>query len=245
MARAVYLMARWHFKPPTWAVLGMVPALALLMSLGVWQLHRGQAKELMLAHYAEAGAQAAVAFNPKQVATMQPLRVELIGNYDDQRQLLLDNQSNHQRPGYEVWTPLRLADGTLLLVNRGWIPQSGTRAEPPSPAVPKGEQHIVGYWRGLSEPGMRLGQAACAKATRFPQIVNYPKVDELQCTLGESLLNGELLLDAAADGGFVREWNFDNGFPPTRHYGYAAQWFALALTLLAFFIKLNLKRSHD
>lgn len=238
-------MARWHFKPPLWAVLGMVPGLVLLLSLGTWQLHRGQAKQAMLDHYAAAGTQAAVAFNPKQLATLQPLRVELSGRYDDQRQLLLDNQSNHQRPGYEVWTPLRLADGALLIVNRGWIPQSGTRAQPPSPAAPQGEQKISGYWRALAEPGMRLGQPACEKATRFPQIVNYPKAAELQCTLGEPVLNGELLLDAKAGGGFVREWNFDNGFPPTRHYGYAAQWYALALTLLAFFIKLNLKRSHD
>lgn len=238
-------MTRWNFKPPTWAVLAMVPALALLLSLGTWQLHRGQDKAAMLTHYAQAGEQAAVAFNPKQVATMEPLHVQLSGHYDGQRQLLLDNQSNHQRPGYEVWTPLRLADGTLLLVNRGWIPQSGTRAEPPSPVAPQGEQAITGYWRALSEPGMRLGQPTCARAAKYPQIVNYPKVTELQCIFGEPVLNGEILLDAKADGGFVREWNFDNGFPPSRHYGYAAQWYALALTLFAFFIKLNLKRSHD
>lgn len=238
-------MSRMRFKPPLWAVLAMVPALALLLSLGIWQQHRGQAKAAMLAHYAQAGEQAAVAFNPGQPATMTPLRVQLSGRYEAQRQLLLDNQSNHQRPGYEVWTPLRLADGSLLLVNRGWIPQSGTRREPPSPAVPEGEQQISGYWRALSEPGMRLGQAACAKASQYPQIVNYPTVAELQCILGEPVLNGEVLLDAKADGGFVREWNFDNGFPPSRHYGYAAQWYALALTLLAFFIKLNLKRPHD
>ncbi len=238
-------MSRWHFKPPLWAVLAMVPALALLLSLGTWQLNRGQAKAAMLAHYAQAGEQVAVAFNPQQLATMVPLRVQLSGRYDDQRQLLLDNQSNRQRPGYDVWTPLRLADGTLLLVNRGWIPRSGTRAEPPSPAVPQGEQQITGYWRALSEPGMRLGQPVCQKAVHFPQILNYPDVVELRCTLGEPVLNGEVLLDAGADGGFVREWNFDNGFPPSRHYGYAAQWYALALTLIAFFIKLNLKRSHD
>jgi surfeit locus 1 family protein len=238
-------VARWRFRPPLWAVLAMVPALGLLLSLSVWQLHRGQAKEAMLAQYAHAGVQAPAAFNPQQLATLQPLRVIVSGRYDDQHQLLLDNQSNHQRPGYEVWTPLRLADGNLLLVNRGWIPQSGTRAAPPSPTVPQGEQHVIGYWRTLSEPGMRLGQPNCEKASQFPQIVNYPNVAELRCTLGEPVLNGEVLLDVSADGGFVREWNFDNGFPPERHYGYAAQWFALALTLLVFFIKLNLKRSHD
>ncbi|MES2489230.1 MAG: SURF1 family protein [Pseudomonadota bacterium] len=238
-------MARWQFRPPLWAVLGMVPALALLVSLGTWQLHRGQDRAAMLAQYASAGEQAAVAFDPHQPATKQPVHVQLRGHFEDQRQLLLDNQSNQKRPGYEVLTPLRLADGTLLLVNRGWIPQSGTRDQPPSPTAPQGEQLITGYWHALPEPGMRLGQPACEKATRFPQIVNYPNVAELRCTLGEQVLNGDVLLDANVEGGFVREWNFDNGFPPSRHYGYAAQWYALALTLIAFFIKLNLKRSHD
>jgi cytochrome oxidase assembly protein ShyY1 len=238
-------MARWRLQPPLWAVLGLVPALSLLLALGVWQLHRGQAKQALLAQYASAGQQAAVELDPRWLATMQPLRVQVTGRYEDQHQLLLDNQSNHQRPGYDVWTPLRLADGSLVLVNRGWIPQSGTRAQPPSPAAPSGEQQVTGYWRALTEPGLRLAAPPCAKAARFPQIVNYPNVAELRCVLGEPVADGEVLLDAAAAGGFVREWNFDNGFPPERHYGYAAQWFALALTLLVFFIKLNLKRSHD
>lgn len=238
-------MGRWRFKPPLWAVLAMLPALALLISLGIWQLHRGQAKAAMLAHYAQAGEQAPIAFSPQLPSTMAPLRVQVSGLYEGQRQLLLDNQSHQQQPGYDVWTPLRMADGTLLLVNRGWIPRTGTRADPPSPAAPQGQQQVTGYWRALSEPGMRLGQPACQKAARFPQILNYPDVDELRCTLGEPVLNGEILLDSGADGGFIREWTFDNGFPPSRHYGYAAQWYALALTLLAFFIKLNLKRPHD
>lgn len=238
-------MSRWRFRPPLWALFGMVPALALLISLGTWQWHRGQDRAAMLEQYASAGAQAAVPFNPQLPATKQPLRVQLTGSYDETRQLLLDNQSNQKRPGFEVMTPIRLVDGTVLLINRGWIPQSGTREQPPSPVARQGEQALTGYWHALPEPGMRLAQPPCEKATRFPQIVNYPNVAELRCTLGVPLLDGVILLDANVEGGFVREWNLDNGFPPSRHYGYAAQWYAFALTLIAFFIKLNLKRSHD
>jgi surfeit locus 1 family protein len=238
-------MARWRLRPPLWGVLAMLPAMALLISLGVWQLHRGDAKKVLLEEYAAAAQQPSVELNPDMPAMLQPLRVHVSGHYDAARQLLLDNHSNHQRPGYEVWTPLRTSGGALLLVNRGWIAQSGPRAQMQAPDAPAGEQRIEGYWRALSEPGMRLAAPACAKAVQFPVIVNYPKVEELRCLLGEPLLDGELLLAADAPAGFVREWNFDNGFPPQRHYGYAMQWFALALTLFIIFIKLNLKRSHD
>ena len=82
-------MSRWRFKPPLWAAIGMVPALGLLLSLGVWQIHRGQAKAAMLAQYAQAGQKPALAFDPRQPATLQPLHVGLSGRYDGQRQLLL------------------------------------------------------------------------------------------------------------------------------------------------------------
>ena len=53
---------------------------------------------------------------------------------------------------------------------------------------------------------------------------------------------GMLQLDADADHGFIREWS-DLGIPPSRHYGYAVQWGALALTALILYLLLNLKRT--
>ena len=39
-----------------------------------------------------------------------------------------------------------------------------------------------------------------------------------------------------APGGFVRDWS-EAGFPPARHYAYAAQWFGLALVGLVFLFR--------
>ena len=242
--RVAVLMRRWRFHPPLWAVLAMMPALALLLSLGIWQLHRGQQKAELLTQYAEVALQPAVVLDPKVAASVQPLRVRVSGRYEARHQLLLDNQSSRQRPGYQVWTPLRLEDGALVLVNRGWIPLAD-RAHPATPPAPEGEVAVEGYWRALTQAGLRTDAGACSKAASFPQIVNYPRSADVACLLGENVADGELLLAPEAPGGFVREWHFDNGFPPERHYGYAAQWFALAATLLFLFIKLNLKRHHD
>ena len=54
-------------------------------------------------------------------------RVMLRGYYDSEHQFLLDNISHEGKPGYQVLTVLRLADGSGLLVNRGWLPFAGYR----------------------------------------------------------------------------------------------------------------------
>ena len=50
--------------------------------------------------------------------------VEASGTYDTGAEVLIRNRSFDGAPGYHVVTPLVIADGTALLVNRGWIPLS-------------------------------------------------------------------------------------------------------------------------
>ena len=49
---------------------------------------------------------------------------------------LQDGQSRRQRPGYHVWSPLRLADGALVLVNRGRLRRKPRTVISPAGAVP-------------------------------------------------------------------------------------------------------------
>lgn len=236
------MRATWRFRPPLWAALSVLAAVAFFCSMGMWQIHRGQAKQVLLDQYAVSVQAPPRVLDFKQPASAQITHVSVSGRYEGSHPLLLDNQSHQQRPGYQVWTPLRLESGELILVNRGWIPLTN-RAELPTLPAPEGLQKITGYWQPLPVAGMKLAPAHCARAEKFPQIVNYPTAQEIACLIGESVQNGELLLDADMPDGFVRAWTFDNGLPPTRHYGYALQWFALALTLVIIFLKLNIKRN--
>ena len=96
--------------------------------------------------------------------------------------------------------------------------------------------------RALPQPGLRLeGTVNCPEPKAFPALVLYPTGEDLECLLARPVIGGLLLLDPDAPGGFVREWT-DFGFPPTRHYGYAAQWFALALAAVAIFVGVNRRR---
>ncbi|MDR3418429.1 MAG: SURF1 family protein [Nevskia sp.] len=239
----------WTFRPPLWAVLGTAAGCALTLYLGVWQLHRGVAKQALDRQYAAALQQPPVPLDVAAAAgsSLVAVPVMVTGQYLADRQLLLDDQPHGDTFGYHAWTPLRLADGRLLIVDRGWLPRGGDSQVLPALPAPSGALSLHGLWRSLPEPGVRLGGSGCEPAhppANWPRTVLYPTAADLRCFYGQPVLDGELLLAPDAADGFLRDWQpGTQGFPPARHYGYAAQWFAFCLTLLALFLKLNLKRS--
>lgn len=80
-------------------------------------------------------------------------KVTVTGQYDPEHEFLVRGRSMSGRVGVEVLTPLRLADGSAVLVNRGWIVAPGGAAElPDPPAAPAGQVTVVG-WARPSERG--------------------------------------------------------------------------------------------
>lgn len=230
---------RW--RAPWWSWLLVAGGVALFGVLGSWQLQRGLDKQAWIAKLrnSEGPREPLTGTSPAPAAT-ELVRADATGHFDSRRQLLQDGQSRGGRPGFHVWTPLRLTAGGVLLVNRGWIPQPERLADLPDPAAPSGAIEVRGWWRSLPEPGIRVGDPGCAPAQRFPVVVVYPAAGQLDCLFGEAVVPGLLLLDADRPGGFVREWSHP-GLPPERHFGYAVTWYALGLTALFLFIKLNRK----
>jgi cytochrome oxidase assembly protein ShyY1 len=225
---------------PPWAWLLTAAAVSLFGALGQWQLGKGLAKQRMAAAMADREAE------PEIISAalgaphgLDVRRARATGTWLTGQQMLLDGQSNQHRPGYRVWTPLLLPDETAVLVDRGWIPHDRGGFDA---AAPIGQATVTGALRALPQPGLRLeGTVNCPADKAFPAVVLYPTGEELECLLSRPVIAGLLLLDADAPGGFVREWT-DFGFPPARHYGYAAQWFALALAAVVIFVAVNRRR---
>jgi cytochrome oxidase assembly protein ShyY1 len=152
-------------------VLAVVLACAFV-ALGNWQLHR--------AHYHSAIAQAIKTRSqaePVPVAELLQVgrraaaddewrRVRAIGHYDASHTMLLRNRTSDGQVGVEVLVPLRLGDGTGVLVDRGWLGRSGghdTLIDVPAP--PSGEVQVVGRVR----PGDQLGSDAKLGLSTQPQ----------------------------------------------------------------------------
>ena len=238
------LLSSFSFRPSWWAVVLTILLSAGMIAAGFWQYGRGLQKQAMQADRARSSAAAPPGFldDVSTPVRGQSRRVRLQGRYLADLGVLLDNQPHQGKPGVHAWVPVLLADGRRLIVDRGWLPLGAPVAPPPA-----GELQIEGHWRDIPKPGMRMGTAPARCETPRPALVNYPDLAAVRCLFGETTLDGLLELDARAPGGFERDWATAgaNEIPPARHFGYAVQWWLFAVTLIALFIKINLKKRPD
>ena len=209
------------------ALLLLIVALSTLMLAAmVWQAQRGLQKQALAEQRDSAEALAPAPFH-SQAAYGQ--HVEISGRFYASKQVLLDNQLVEHRNGVHLWTPLRLADGSLVLVNRGWIPASPDRQQTPDWETPSQAVTLTGYWVRLPRAGVKVANTNC-EAPKWPARMVYPSHDELACLYDAPLADGIVQLSPDAAHGFVRDWAVA-GLPPSRHFGYALQWFALTVCL--------------
>ena len=70
--------------------------------------------------------------------------VILEGEYLTDEQVLARGRPRDGNPGFEVLVPFRLDDGTVFIVDRGWLPVGNTGDTPESvPAAPEGPATVV------------------------------------------------------------------------------------------------------
>lgn len=220
--------------------------LALLVSLGFWQLNRADQKRELLTAYGDRPVDAPVRLDEdfRFGPDWRFRRAEAQGRFDTAHQFLLDNRVHRGRAGYFVLTPLRLApSGPAILVNRGWVPQGATREDLPALPVPDGDDVVTieGLIDFPPERVFALGEGE-DRDPGWPKVLQRVRLPLQAEQLGVSLLPALLLLDPAHPAGFVRDWH-PVVFGPERHVGYAVQWFALALVLSVLYLWVNIERA--
>lgn len=231
------------FSPKIFTTLLTVVLIALLISLGRWQLRRAEEKRVLFDSFA-AGTDATQTIELKTPPLRRYQHVEAVGHYDQSRQILIDNMVNAERVGYFVITPFALTGGGWVLINRGWVPLGASRAARPAIAVADDTRRVRGRADHMPSPGIQLGTRATL-APPYPVVAAFPSRGEIAGLLHESSWTSAtdlVLLDPGEADGYVRNWSAP-GFPPMRHIAYAVQWFALALTLLVIYVVTNLRRN--
>ncbi len=222
--------------------------LALFLRLGWWQLDRAEDKRALVEQFI-VGQQSTVAVTAESANSLPRYqRVEAQGRYDSTHQILLDNMpSQHGRAGYRVLTPLQLAGGGWLLIDRGWLAPGATRDELPVLAVDDELRTVAGRLDHLPAPGVRLDENPADVGEGWPRVMNFPRHATLQKALQRSLPERIVLLDANEPDGYERQWQMNFSAGPERHIGYAVQWFAFALVAVILYIVMSFrsKRASD
>lgn len=215
--------------------------LALLVAagfarLGSWQLARMHEKEALLA-----SVQAVLAQRVPQPLSLASDRSRKNGfdwaagrgRFAAAPAVLLDNQSRAERPGvraYRLFVPE--SGATPLLVELGWLPLPGDRTLPQVAPI-AGEIDVRGLLLPPPSPGLVAATANRASADAI--LATALDAPQLASLLGERALPPRVLrLDpATTDLGYARDLDvLPNTLPPSRHLGYAVQWFALAAAVL-------------
>jgi surfeit locus 1 family protein len=239
------MSARRTFAPRLLFTLLTLAACALFVRLGFWQWHKGVDRQLEWTRFAR-GADTLAQLGARSLEDV-PLyqRVSVSGTLDGEHQFLLDNRTYRGRAGYEVLTPLLRNAAPPLLVDRGWVPFSGSRRALPVVALSAAATQplsLTGRVAQLPAAGLAAGHAAPDPSAPWPKVTSFPNPEELAGAYAKPLEARIVLLDPAAPFGYERDWQ-PPGMTPLRHFSYAIQWWSFAVVAVVVWAVMSIRRS--
>jgi len=203
--------------------------LLVLLGLGNWQLER-RAWKLDLIATRAAGLAAAPVVLPDPIldpAALDFHRVWVEGRFRHDRELHLIGRFYRDQPGYQIVTPLILADGSAVLVNRGFVPLN---AEDPA-SRPAGQLagvvRVEGVARRSGVPGWLTPANQPAQNVWF-----YPDLAQMAAAAGLTRVR-PVFIEAgpAPNPGGLPIGDQTLSDLPNDHLQYAITWYSLALAL--------------
>ena len=223
-ASAVSGWRRWFAYAALTAVFG-----ASCVGLGIWQLDRRDEKvaEITLIQTnfdATPVALSDLVPSPASSdpdAEWRPVIVE--GTYAAADQVLVRNRTSERGPGFEILTPLVTNDGTVFVVDRGWIEKNATGSGPA--AVPEPPDGPV-----LVTARLRTGERSIPGQSASANLVPTIELGALAERWGVPVYShfyGELIAEspAAPAGAPLAKPSTSEG----NHLSYAFQWMVFAI----------------
>ncbi|MFG2747561.1 SURF1 family cytochrome oxidase biogenesis protein [Streptomyces xanthophaeus] len=232
----------------TLVALALIPA---MIKLGFWQFHRHEHRvaqnELIETSLRAQPVPVTGLTSPGHVVPRSDYwrTVTATGTYDSAHEVVVRMRtSDDDKVGFHVLTPLVLADGRAVLVNRGWVPGGGDpRAYPAVPAPPAGEVTVTGRLKADETSGGSGIKDRKGLPDRQVMLINSTQQAE---SLGRPVLGGYLELTAPVpqDGGPepVGEPDHDS---IGAHMAYAVQWWLFASAVPVGWIVLVRREKRD
>lgn len=158
--------------------------------------------------------------------TWQPVAVS--GEYLVDEQLLVRGRPRDGLPGFEVLVPFQLDDGTILIVDRGWVAPGSSQDSPDVvPAAPSGRVELIVRVK-YGEPSIAGRDAPDGQVAT----INLPTIAEI---VGGAVYTGAYGLLASEDPApatapaLAAKPALDEG----PHLSYALQWVLFAILAVA------------
>jgi cytochrome oxidase assembly protein ShyY1 len=210
----------------------------ILIYLGSWQVMRGlEKKDIVNQHYEN---KSLPVISEKEMATLNSENliyrtVNLEGEYQSES-YILDNRLYRQEAGYEIFTAFETSEKNLFLINRGWVSkedyENGTKDA-------EGKVTIQGVLSPFKRFGLNLVDQIYLDG--WPKLVQQVDYETTKNDIGNSINESVIQLSAASAGAFEPIWK-PVDLKPSRHFGYALQWFGLALVLICSYFYYGYKK---
>lgn len=217
-----------------WPTVFMLAGLAVLLGLGTWQLQRKAWKEEVLATIAARTKASPVALDivRRRWAAGEDVeytRVIVRGRFLSDKERFVYAPGS-EGSGFDVYTPLETTGGTVLFVNRGFVPErlkdasrNGSRS---------GEIEVIGLVRKPGEKGWFTPDQGAARDVWFWRDLSGMAASAFGKP-GEEIV--PFFVEAEIQPGAYSDWprgGVTRVELPNRHLEYALTWYGLALTLI-------------
>ena len=213
-------------------------AVAALVALGTWQLERRSWKEGLIADLQDKLSAAPVALPPRErwpqltAEKDEFRRVTFRAEFLDQEALVYTSGSairpDVSGPGYWVLSPARLADGSLVIVNRGFVPEGKQDPSTRREGQPRGVAEIAGAMRWPEPRGLFTPNDTPAKNLWFVRDPAAIAAAKGWGTVAPFYIDQEA---PPAPGGLPKVGPLKPSLP-NNHLQYAVTWYGLALVVL-------------
>ncbi|PWR19847.1 SURF1 family protein [Zavarzinia compransoris] len=144
-----------RFRPTLWPTVVTTIVIGLLLALGAWQLNRMAWKQGLITALEERRGQPAVEL-PATIDDAEAWRyrnVTVTGTFRHEDEIHIIAYSPAAKQGYQIVTPMVRADGTTVLVNRGWVPLESRDAASRPDSLAAGTVTVT----GMARPGWPQG----------------------------------------------------------------------------------------
>ena len=212
----------------------------ILIFLGSWQVVRGLEKEDIVNQHYENKSLPVISEKEMNSLNLENLvyrTVNLEGEYRPES-YILDNRLYRQEAGYEVFTAFETSEKNLFLINRGWVAKENFDYEE-NINFNKGAVTIQGVLSPFKRFGLNLINQKYHDG--WPKLVQQVDYKATRSDLGADVSNSVVQLSASSIGALEPIWK-PVELKPSRHYGYALQWFGLALVLICSYFYYGFKK---
>jgi surfeit locus 1 family protein len=221
-----------QFRPLFWLTLFALPAFAVLLTLGTWQLQRMQWKNDLITAFEARSAAPPIGPPAADSLTAESefIRLALRGTFQHEQETYLTGRTYEGNAGFHVVTPFKLVDGRTVLVNRGWVAEAYRDRSTREFSLIAGEVSVDAILRLPGEKGYFVPENDPDNGFWFTlvpsQIIGHVGVPApaISSYYADSLRTSEVV---TLPIGAKTELNLRNA-----HLSYAMTWYGIALALV-------------